>query len=104
MGKMQKFWNRVAIWVTNMFYSTNVTVLLVEACLAPIDLYVEQMKKMTAIWLVTAVPKNNIVMAMLPSAFPVKDDFRVEMNQRLAFDANRGGMRLSTWSATTTTT
>jgi len=27
VGKMQKFWNRVARWVTNAFYSTNVTVL-----------------------------------------------------------------------------
>jgi len=104
MGKMQKFWNRVARWVTNTFYSTNVTVLSVEACLAPIDLHVEQMKTMTAIRLVTAAPENNVATAMLPITFPTKDDFRVVTNRRLAFDANKGGMRPKTWSSIATTT
>ena len=58
----------------------------------PIDLYIEQMKTMTAIWLVIAVPNNNVATAMLQSTFPTNDDFRVEMNQRLAFDMNKGGM------------
>jgi len=104
MGKMQKFWNRVARWVTNTFYLTNITVLSVEACLAPIDLYVEQMKKMTAIRLVMAVQKNHIAMVMLLSTFYVNDDIRVVTNLRLAFDATRGGMRPRTWFSTAITT
>jgi len=49
ISKIQSLCNRIARWVTNMFYSTNVTVLSVEACLAPIDLYLEKMNRMTAI-------------------------------------------------------
>ena len=62
------------------------------------------MKTMTAIRLVTVVPNNNVATAMLPSTFPTNDDFRVEMNRRLAFDMNKGGMRPKTWSSTATTT
>jgi len=94
----------VARWITNTFYSTNVAVLSVEGCLAPIALYVEQMKKMTAIRLVTAIPNNNIATAMLSITFCVNDDFRLEMNRRQAFDANKGGMRPKTWSLMATTT
>src|SRR5205807_149661 len=104
VGKMQKFWNRVARWVTNAFYATNTIVLSAEACLAPISLYLEQMRKMTVIRLVTALPENNIATAMLPMTFPTKDDFRVETNRRLAFDMNKGGMRPKSWTSNATTT
>ena len=71
----------------------NTIVLSAEACLAPISLYLEQMRKMTMIRLVTALLENNIATAMLPMTFPTKDDFRVETNRRLAFDMNKDCMR-----------
>jgi len=70
IGKMQTFWNRVLGWITNSFYSTNMTVVSAEACLAPIKLYAKQAREMTAVRITTAVPKNNIATAMLPGGYP----------------------------------
>ena len=91
-------------WITNSFFATNTAVLSAEACLAPIEVYAEQIRTMTAIRLATAIPENNIATAMMPQSFPIRRDFRFETNRRLAFDANKGGMRPKVWSSESTTT
>jgi len=93
MNKMQTCWNRVSRWITNSFYTMNISVLLAEACLAPMSIYVEQMRLMTAMRIVTAIPENNVATAMLPQSFPLKRGHRLETNCRAAFDMNKGGMR-----------
>jgi len=62
------------------------------AYLAPLDLYIEPIKRMTAICPVTALPKNNIAIAMPSSTFPTNDDLMVYTNRKLAFDINKVGM------------
>lgn len=54
---------------------------------------------MAAVRILTAIPENNIVTAMLPQSFPTKRDFRVGTNRREAFDNNKGGMRPKVWSS-----
>ena len=65
----------------------------IEACLAPIEMYTERISNTTAIRLATAIPENNIATAIMPQRFPIWRDFRFGTNCRLAFDANKGGMR-----------
>jgi len=91
-------------WITNAFYTTNISVLSSEACLAPMALYTEQIRLMAAVRIVTAIPKNNVATAMLPQSFPIKGDFRLSTNRREAFDKNRGGMRPKVWSSKCNTT
>ena len=104
LKKMQTFWNRVLRWITNTFYATNITVLSGEACLAPIKVYVEQIRLMSAVRITTAIPKNNLATAMLPGGYPITDQYRFPSNRRRAFDSNKGGMRPKTWNSTCTTT
>jgi len=104
LKKMQAFWNRVMRWITNGFYATNISVLSAEACLAPVAVYAEQVRSMTAVRLATALPENNIATAMFPQSFPIQDEFRVATHRRMAFDLNKGGMRPKTWSSKCTTT
>ena len=70
MRKMQMLWNRVLRWITNLFHETNVTVLSVKACLAPVRIYAEQMRRIMAIKITTTIPENNIAMAMVPGRCP----------------------------------
>ena len=104
LNKMQVFWNRVSRWIMNGFYATNICVLSSEACLAPMKVYAKQMKLMSTIRITTAVPENNVAMAMLPQSFLVKSDFRLETNRRAAFNMNRGGMRPKVWTSKCNTT
>jgi len=83
----------------NAFYATNISVLSSEACLAPIALYMEQIRLMAAVRILTAIPENNVTTAMLPQSFPIKGDFSMSTNRREAFDKNRGGMRPKVWSS-----
>jgi len=92
LKKMQAFWNRVMRWITNGFYATNISVLSAEASLAPVAVYAEQVRSMTAVRLATALPKNNIATAMFPQSFPIQGEFRVATHRRMAFDLNKGGM------------
>jgi len=47
--KMEVLLNRVKQSITNYFYSTNTNVLSAEACIMPVDLYLEQIRDMAAI-------------------------------------------------------
>ena len=91
-------------WIINGFYATNTPVLSSEACLAPMSMYVKQIRLMSTIRIVTAIPENNVATAMLLQSFPVKSGFRLETNRRLAFDMNRGGMRPKVWTSKSTMT
>jgi len=102
--KMQTFWNRVSQCITNPFDATNILGLSAEPCLGPMSIYAEQTTLMTAVRIVTAIPENNVVSAMLPQSFPLKREPRLETNRRLAFDMNKGSMRPKVWSSTCTTT
>ena len=104
LNKMQVFWNRVFRWITNGFYATNTSVLSSEACLALMRIYVKQIRLMSTIRIVTAIPKNNVATAMLPQSFPVRSEFRLETNCRMAFNVNKGGMRPKVWTSKCTTT
>lgn len=75
-----------------------------EACLAPIAVYAEQARLMSAVRITSAIPENNIATAMMPMSFPIKREFRFPTNRRMAFDLNKGGMRLKVWTSNSTTT
>jgi len=93
LNKMQTFWNRISRWITNGFCATNISVLSAAVCLAPMSIYAEQMRLMTAMQVVTAIPEKYIATAMLPQSFPLKREPQLETNRRAAFDMNKGGMR-----------
>ena len=78
--KMEVLLNRVKRWITNCFYSTNTNVLSAEACIMPVDLYLEQMRDMAAIRWSTALPDNNIATALFPPGFPLHNSFRLPSN------------------------
>ena len=72
LGKMQVFWNWVLRWITSGFYSTNLSVLSAEVCLAPIVIYAEQARLMSAVRITSAIPENNIATAMMSMSFPIR--------------------------------
>jgi len=100
---MQTFWNRVSQCITNPFDATNISGQSAELCLGPILIYAEQTSLITAVRIVTAIPENNVVSAMLPQSFPLKRKPRLETNGRPAFDMKKGSMRPKVWSSTCTT-
>jgi len=100
--KMEVLLNRVKRWITNCFYSTNTNVLSAEACIMPVDLYLEQIRDMAAIRWSTALPDNNIAMALFPPGFPLHDSFCLPSNRRAAF-SKTGGMKPKTWDSTSYT-
>ena len=73
--EMQKFWNRVLQWITNSFYTFNITVLSAEVCVTPIRLYIKQAREMTAIRIMSAVRRNNIATAMLPGGYLLVESY-----------------------------
>jgi hypothetical protein len=98
LNKMQRFWNRVLRWITNIFYATNIIVLSAEACLALIKLYLERIQKMTAIRITSAIPENNIATAMLPGGYPLVNPHRYPSNRR-AYSRKEGGTRPRVWNS-----
>jgi len=83
--KMEVLLKRVRWWITNCFYSTNTNVLFAEACIMPVDLYLEQIRDIAAIQWSTPLPDNNIATALFPPGFPLHNSFRLPSNQRAAF-------------------
>jgi len=100
--KMEVQLNRVKWWITNCFYSTNTNVLSAEACIMPVDLYLEQIRDMAAIRWSTALPNNNIATALFPAGFLLHDSFRLPSNRRAAF-SKAGGMKPKTCDSTSCT-
>ena len=100
--KMEVLLNRVKRWITNCVYSTKTNVLSAEACIMPVDLYLEQIPDMAAIRSSTALLNNNIATALFPLAFPLHDSFRLPSNRRAAF-SKAGGMTPKTWDSTSCT-
>jgi len=77
----------------------NTNVLSAEACIIPVDLYLEQICDMATIWWSTALPDNNIATALFPLGFPVQDSFCLLSNQRVVF-SKAGGMKPKTLDST----
>jgi len=100
--KMEVLLNRLKRWIMNCFYSTNTNILSAEACIMPVDLYLEQRRDMAAIRWLTALPDNNIATALFPPDFPLHDRFRLSSNRRAAF-TRAGGMKPKTWYSTSYT-
>ena len=106
LNKIQMFWNRVSLRITNSFYAKNILALYFEACftLIMIKIYEEQIRLMSAVKFVTTIPENNMATLMLFQSFLHRRDFRLVTNQRLAFELNKGGIRLKVWNSKCTTT
>jgi len=100
--KMEVLLNQVKRWITNCFYSTNTNILSAEACIMPVDLYLEQVRDMAGIQWSTTLPNNNIATALFPPGFPLHDSFRLPSYRRAAF-SKAGGMKPKMWDSTSCT-
>lgn len=74
LDKMTVFWNRVLRWVTNCFYSTQVTILPCKACLPPLNSLLSHKRKMAAFRMACSSPCINPAAARMPLSFPGHSD------------------------------
>ena len=70
MGPMSVFWHRVCRWITNCFYSTNLTCLHREACLPPLPILVHHQRRLAGLRLIWSPPEINPATARLPRSLP----------------------------------
>ena len=74
--RLDTFWRRIHIWVTNCFSSTPITILAIKACLPPLPLLIEHRQRMAALRLASSPPEINPAAGRLQKTIPNRSSFR----------------------------
>jgi len=82
MGLMAVFWHRVSRWITNCFFSTNITCLHREACLSPLPVLIRHERRLAGLRLICSPPEINPASAPLPKSVPTFSPHRAPLIAR----------------------
>jgi len=82
MGPMSVFWHRVCRWITNCFFSTNVTCLHREACLPPLPVRIRYQRCLAGLRLICSPPEIDPATAHLPKSVPTFSPHRATLLAR----------------------